>query len=60
MKMTKTKAEIEVTELKAILRFIITEFNNGNLQVIHSQSRTGEGTYYDLEIIDGQIKLLNK
>ena len=50
---------IEMVELKAILVFLISQHNVGNLQVIQSQERMGSGTYYDIEIIDGQIKLLN-
>ena len=49
----------EVREIKAILTYLISECNNGNLQMIDYQQKTGEGTYYDIEIVNGKIKLLN-
>ena len=58
--MNKAEERKRKDELMAILKFIITQYNCGNLQAIQSQGKMVVGDHYDFEIVDGKLYLLSK
>ena len=51
--------EKQVEELEAILTYIVSQHNSGNLPLIEYEGRTYSGKYYDIEIIKGKLLIVN-